>query len=360
MSEIGPDDEVSLSLELKENGLEGKVKGRALSIFQRWLGPKFAVSIVKNERAAAREKVLGALEQRALKQLGTAALENLKGDPTVLDGLIEALQLPDAKRKIENKSAVFEDAIEELSLRPPTDRESAEGPAELTPEIADRLEMYASGATTDEVRKRWGRVVAAEIRTPGTFSLKVLRIIDELDDKLPALFERLASARIHDDCVPRCLAPELSYTETIDLVDAGLIHDPGSGGAFQLRYFTTGTEHGSDAWLFPIGEGDTYVTLPRTGTFAVAGLNSSDPLIANEGKPAVPSYLLTSAGSAIVSILPPVENGSSLLSKIRDKCPEARMWSKSGEDRWLELSPVPDTTEAPALEQSEPSEDDRS
>ncbi|MFK4809689.1 DUF2806 domain-containing protein [Devosia sp. ZW T5_3] len=344
MTKCGPDDEVSFGIEVTPNSVTGKAKSRALSVFHRWFGSAMAISIAKNNRAAARERLLGSLEQEAFKEVGAQAIAQLKSNPDAVDAVIEAIAPQGWTRKIENTSAVFEKAAEDLRLNPPTETQSVAGDETMTPEIADRLEQYAAGATTDEVRERWGRVLAAEIRQPGTFSLKVLRIIDELDDRLPAVFERLAGDRLHSDCVPRCLSGELNYTDQIDLIDAGLLHDPGSGGAYQFRMFaegsenTTGQRESTEVWVFQTDTGT--ITVPRSGSYSVAS-GAQEPINSNDGRPGLPSYLLTSAGEAITSILPPVDNAKRYLAALRVKVPNAKLWIQSG-TQWHQHDPVPD------------------
>lgn len=340
MNSSGPDDEVSLSVELTETGVSGKAKARALSTFQRWLGSAFATAIARNNRAAARERVLGSLEQKALHQLGSEALERLRSNVDAVDGVIDALGLPGTDRKHQNTGAVFEKAVEDLRLNPPSDHQANSGDSEITPEISDRLEHYASGATTEEVRERWGRVLAAEIRQPGTFSLKVLRIIDELDGLLPALFEHVASSRYDGDCIPRCMSGRVGYTEAINLEDAGLMHDAGSSETFQLRYFAEAQFMGEKVWMHRAQ--DSFVTIPRSGPFDVPSHKSEDSIISHDGKPAIPAYILTSAGRAITTILPPVDNSGRYLQLVRTKVPDARLWTrKTKGGPWIEREVPP-------------------
>jgi hypothetical protein len=169
MSNNSPDDEVSFGVELTQTGVTGKAKGRALAIFQRWLGSALAPTIARNNRKAARERVLGAIEQKALQQVGSQALLQLQSDTDAVEAILNAMALPGIDRRQVNTGAVFERAIEDLGHNPPSSQQAEAGADEITPEIADRLEHYASGASTDEVRERWGRVLAAEIRQPGTF-----------------------------------------------------------------------------------------------------------------------------------------------------------------------------------------------
>lgn len=358
MTKSGPDDEVSFGVELTQTGITGKAKGRALAMFQRWLGSALAPAIARNNRVAARERFLGALEQKAMQQMGPEALKRLSEDEGVVDDLIGALSLPGTDRKIENKGAVFGKAVEDLRLNPPTEQQSASGASEITPEVADRLEQYASGATREEVRERWGRVVAAEIRQPGTFSLKVLRIIDELDEALPILFEKVAEHRIGNH-VPRCLSGELRYGDEIDLVDAGLLHDPGSGGAFQLRLWESSTYLNQEVWRHR--NDDMFLTIKRDGPFSIpadgsslisAENLSSAPLLAEKEKPAIPIYLFTSAGYAITSILPPVDNSIRYLKLLRGVVPQTRLY-RLRDSQWVEQEPVP--KEMDIVENAEPS-----
>lgn len=345
MTKDGPNDEISFGLDVTPTSVTGKAKGRAISIVHRWLGSAMGKSIARNNRAAARERLLGSLEQEAIKEVGEQALAKLRNNPDAVDAVLEAIAPPGMVRRHENTQAVFEKALEDLRVNPPTEAQASSGSEDITPEIADRLENYAAGASTEEVRERWGRVLAAEIRQPGTFSLKVLRIIDELDDRLPEVFERLAADRIVSDCIPRCLSGLLDYTDQIDLIDAGLLHDPGSAGEYQFRYFGTGTERDSEQqepnpiWTFATETGT--VTFSNQGPFTNHSQDGLGPITSDDGRPGMPAYLLTMAGAAITSILPPVDNSKRYLSKLREIIPAARLWVKSGTPpHWVEHDPI--------------------
>ena len=351
MSGSGPDDEVSLSVQLSETGVSGKVKGRTLAITQRWLGSMLAPHIARNERAAARERLIGSLERDVIKQIAPEALRQLISNPDAIDAVVAAAAPPGSFRKRENLGAVIVKTIEDLRLNPPSQAQQNVGSAEVEPEVADRLEQYASGATTEEVREKWGRVLAAEIRQPGTFSLKVLRIIDELDNKLPTMFEGFASDRLEQDIVPRCLSGKLDYDVQIALVDAGLIHDPGGSEAYQFRYYTQGTQLGpngqEDVWVYNIEL--ACVTIPREGAYGITEDGGQAPIMSHDGRPGLPNYLLTNAGQAITSILPPVDNAARYLTALRAKVPHARLWKRNSETSpWYEHDPLP--TEPPAID----------
>ncbi|WP_240230032.1 DUF2806 domain-containing protein [Devosia lacusdianchii] len=322
--------------------MTGKAKGRALSVVQRWFGSALAPVIARNNRLAARERLLSSLEQEALKDLGAQAIDKLRSNPDAIDAVLDAIAPPGTTRKIDNTGAVFEKAIEDLRLNPPSDTQASSGAEEIAPEIADRLEHYASGASTDEVRERWGRVLAAEIRQPGTFSLKVLRIIDEIDDDLPQIFEEFAVNRFDNGSIPRCLSGRIKYSDQIHLVDAGLLHDPGTGGSsFPMRVWgSVELSNGDPVWAYEAG--NSYFTIPREGSYSVEFHNSEQPIVSEKGLPATPSYILTTAGLAIGKILPPVDNARPYLAALRNVIPGARLWVRhDGKEKWAEVDPLP-------------------
>src|SRR5688500_17189856 len=108
MSNSGPDDELSFGLETTGTGVTGKAKGRALAIFHRWLDSALALSIARNDRKAARERAIGVIERKALRQVGTQMLEQLPSDTGAVDALRDVLALPGTDRRHVNTGAVFE------------------------------------------------------------------------------------------------------------------------------------------------------------------------------------------------------------------------------------------------------------
>jgi Protein of unknown function (DUF2806) len=73
------------------------------------------------------------------------------------------------------------EAIEHLRHDGISASDAETGPSELSEEFMTRFETYAEGASTEDLRQRWGRILAREVKKPGTFSLKALRVIDELE-----------------------------------------------------------------------------------------------------------------------------------------------------------------------------------
>ena len=319
------DNEVSVSVDIKETGVTAKSKSRLVSGLDRLLGNLSDWANVRLEgdirsrraAASANEKLTGALTDYAIEQL--------HADPAFAQRAL-AHHLESTLRSQNNRERVVSEALEDLRREPPSAEQATSGPDTISPEILDRLENYASGASTQEVQERWGRVLASEVRRPGTFSLKVLRIIDELDYKVAETFEKFASFRV-DEHVPKVLIEKLQYVDELLLLDAGLIVDPGLGQTSPYRDVEI---DGAKYWLW---KADPYlICIPKDDFHPVLEIGSEKAVTTNDKAPAVPVYLLTPAGQAICHILPPVDNSLPYYNKVVEQYPSASRW-KISDDR---------------------------
>jgi hypothetical protein len=82
---------------------------------------------------------------------------------------------------------VFEEAVKAVG------ETAAKGDARPTSPAAEdwmnAFERYAEDASSDELRARWGKVLAGELRARGSVSRQTLRFLSEVDEKLAADFE---------------------------------------------------------------------------------------------------------------------------------------------------------------------------
>ena len=215
----------------------------------------------------------------------------MKTDPEFANRAIDNY-LRSLTARQENKDGVVRHAIEDLQRGQP----AAEGNPELDPSFLNKFERHAEDATTEE---KWGRVLAGEIRQPGTFSSKVLRVVDELDQGTAVLFEALCESRL-GHFLPRCLTGEIRMVDVARLVSADLLVEPGFTG--QLQSFEVTEAKGQRLWLFTPGRhGFAFV---HEGAYSTLRHNRSGPIIAQNQMPGVPIFLLTDAGRALSTILP--------------------------------------------------------
>ncbi|WP_164839260.1 DUF2806 domain-containing protein [Sinorhizobium meliloti] len=229
----------------------------------------------------------------------TACAETLsnevKADPELARRALHVFSK--AERQAENVDACLTLAFEDLRNRDEPFREGSAEPDLLDNVMLDRWEYYACGATTDQLRERWGRVLASEVRAPGTFSLKCLRIIDELDSEVAKMFERFCQHRIRD-WVPECIsAPE--QHEIAALQDAGLVLHGDLGHTIDFE----AVEAGDGAQLYFLqGDQADAIGLKRNAKLPAGGLTGM--LRSIDGRLSLPIYVLTAAGRALASIIP--------------------------------------------------------
>lgn len=232
-----------------------------------------------------------------IKAAAQYGIEHLGADPAQAERAFQK-HFRKVVREQDNSDGVLKEALEDLSTNPPDDA-SAANDSQLTEEFLGRLESYSAAASTDELRKRWGRVLAAEVRKPGTFSGKVLRVVDELDSVTALQFEEIAKHRI-GRVLPKALVGKLAYNIRTNLVLAELLIEPGISG--QVRYYMDAKDSvGLDLKMagFP---GVGAVAFSSSATVST-GSGDEDALTFDDSKPGIPCYLLTEVGEALASIL---------------------------------------------------------
>lgn len=290
------DNETSVSAELSETGIKAAAKSRAVASFDRLLGSAADVGSAWFEGIATRKRAKAEGERQLIEATVKHGLDRMKLDDEFAKRAFENNFKKIAQQQL-NKDAVVTEAIDDLRRNPPSIEEANIGPAQISEEFMGRFETYAEGATTEHLRERWGRILASEIRKPGTFNPKVLRATDELDAKTAALFEGLMQYRAANTLV-KCLMPKLGFTETTALVTAGLLVEPGIG---QHRRYVQADDGGKSIWVAAVG--NRCVSMPFD-----AQLDSGDVIGRNEGQPSMAVYVLTDVGVALSSILPSFES----------------------------------------------------
>jgi hypothetical protein len=310
--------EISITAELTESGVKASAKSRTVAAIDRLAGNlvEWGNVVLESGISIRRAKIEG--ERQLIEAAARYAVERMGSDADFAQRTYE-----NHFRKIaaaqENKDAVVAEALADLRAQPPSEQESNSGPPQVNAEFMNRFETYAEGATSEELRQRWGRVLASEIRTPGTFSQKELRATDELDGDTAKIFERVSVFRVRNLLI-KPIMPELPFNEKLALVSAGLIVDPSIG---HISYFGEVPDtSGAKLWLFLFG--NTSVGFKQNATVSYS---EKGPVIHRDGKPAIPVYILTDVGLALSSILPANEPqvGLNYASELRKYLPDGEL-----------------------------------
>ncbi|MBE1208127.1 DUF2806 domain-containing protein [Aminobacter carboxidus] len=298
MAEDHLDRETAISAELTERGVKASAKSRFVAAFDRLCGNFIDLANAPIEAKTAESRALSAARVREIEALTQVGIEKMKVDPDFADRAMRT-RLGTVFARQENKDAVVQQALEDLRHKPPTEQEATSGTEKLDETFLNRFERYAEDASTDELRARWGRILATEVRKPGTVSNKVLRIVDEMDSVTATLFETLCRSRIAD-IIPSCLVPALDVAELQKLLSADLMMDPGTFG-LRRRLVSKNSTAGAEIWYGNLG--DYAIAILKTATITLGSPFETDLLAEDDGAISYMAYFLTDAGKAISAIL---------------------------------------------------------
>lgn len=308
MNEDHLSNEVSISGELTDSGVKASAKSRAVSAFDRLVGSAVDTGSAWLEGVAERRRAKNAGEKALIEAAARYGINKMEGEAEFAHRAFENHFKKVAGQQL-NKDAVAAEAIEDLRASPPSDQLASAGPNTLGEDFMSRFESYAETASSDEMRARWGRVLAGEIRRPGTFTRKVMRATDELDAEIASFYEGLMRYRVGDALV-KALVPEFPYQTLLRLVASGLINDPGMG---QNKRFVEGSVGGQPVLMSQFGQ--LTMTIPKEPAL----VDDGNTIAANHGFPGFPVYILTDVGFALSSILPSFEEevGKEFASKLK-------------------------------------------
>src|SRR5260370_29383469 len=144
--------------------------GQAIS---QWLGfqlPSFRLpQTLKNVDKAfarivlARGENLGERIRQSTKRIQAQGSIDIEG----------MFRTEEEKRKFKNKEAIARSAIEELR----NDPGAADAPSEIEDDWLNLFARFAEDKSSEELQALFGRILAGEIRKPGSFSLRTIQLM---------------------------------------------------------------------------------------------------------------------------------------------------------------------------------------
>lgn len=283
-------------------GVTAKAKSRFISSLDRLAGSVPDMLTAKFEGYARKKRAKTDVEVDAIKASGAAYTSGIQLDDPYVQAVLEDV-LDKALKQHAKKHLVLVDAAKQLKSSPPSDEEANKGPDQLSESFLNRFESYVENATEEELKAKWAKILAAEIKNPNLFSPKVMRMVDELEPDVAVLFENICKSRV-DDVILKCLIGELTFEQINVLVAADLIVDPGMG---QVRFFQSTIDSANKNILF-------FSSHPMA-IFIEGVVDAPQPFSTGETAPIIetkwdgnefgaPIYKLTQEGAKIASILP--------------------------------------------------------
>jgi Protein of unknown function (DUF2806) len=290
------DVETSASVEVTPTGASAKTKSRLVAAIDRLGGNLVDKWNIGLEKSAKVKRAKTDAEVKIVEALGDYAAKRIKQDPQFAERALNS-HLKGIFDEQENLEAIIAEASEQLKLAPPQE-DKPDAPEKLDDQFLNRFRSYAKEANTDELRQQWAKVLVAEVHKPGTFSHKVLRTIDEVDSATARNFQILCQNQL-GQTIPKHTAPDFGYIDFQNLVQAGLMIDPGFTGQSMIGS-EANTNSGAKLQLFPfskfsLGFFDDQSQLSKLTDF--------DKNIGfSEERLSIKCYILTDIGSAISTI----------------------------------------------------------
>jgi hypothetical protein len=281
--------------------LKASAKSRLLSAADRLLGsvPEYLSALVESKTEIHRAKTKAKIN--LIEASARVEARKIEGDPS-LAAQLSGMEILTTQRRIKNKRLVFDAASSDLRNNPPTEEQSVSGGDKIGDDFLGRFESYAEQAATDELQEKWGKVLAGEIRQPGSFSRKSMRIVDEIDTNVAILFESLCVGRVSNFIIKRCV-PDLQFDQLGLLVEGDLIRDPGGAGHIaQLKVFVD--RDGKEAFLLTADE--FALAIYTQGVDAVVSSGLLERGVWEEGKAPTLNldvFVLTKSGEIIANLI---------------------------------------------------------
>lgn len=195
---------VSIKAQLTKTGISVETSSRAVAAIDRLVGSIIYVPTVYMENLADTTRAKGKVAKDKILSTGLvgnnseieAKLMNLIADKQILQPFI-------------NKLHVIEKTIEELTSK--AEKDENPGPdQEVDPDWLNYFDGHAEKASSETARARWAKVLTGEIRRPGSFSLRTLRFLAEVDQETAAVFADTVRLRFYKGS--QILRPDQSNT----------------------------------------------------------------------------------------------------------------------------------------------------
>ena len=215
---------ITIKATLDSSGLDVAGESRALAAADRLLGGLVGIPAAYLEGLRRRVEIRNTYKNEALTaHLEQAILKEVQADDDRRNVAAQRL-LSDATRKQENCEAIWIEASDSLKALPTQDQ--AATASEIDEDWLNLFTSYAEKASSDRLRKLWGRILAGEIRKPGAFAPSTLRVMSEMDPEIAQAFQKFVETRLSPDSCLRPANPENEkLVNLIFLQEVGLLQE---------------------------------------------------------------------------------------------------------------------------------------
>lgn len=193
--------EVSIRASVDQSGIDVSARSRAVAALDRLIGAIFDWPASYFEGKAAKLRLVDDIDRQMIAAQTAAVAEQVQAQPCN-QILLSPLDRENT-RKLENRAGVAFETYEELKRLPPPScagepTDAAVGAETINDDWMNAFLRYAEDASSEQLQQLWGRVLAGEVRRPGSFSRRTLRFMADLDKDVAVLCEAVAGRVFRD------------------------------------------------------------------------------------------------------------------------------------------------------------------
>jgi Protein of unknown function (DUF2806) len=250
----GAPDELSGAVAIKAawsaHGVTLGAQSRAVAAADRLIGGIVGIPAAYFEGVRSRIELRNQITAAQIEQVGSRALEDTT-ERITLDRASAERFVAEQVRKLANRDAVWlatvaaEEQLAQSDADSPQPQTDQADEAEIDDDWMNSFCRHAEDATSDWLRKRWGRIMAGEIRKPGSFSRSTLRAVSELDTEVALKFQATINECVDDMWIkPSSNIEGEPFERLSNLEEAGLV----SGADGNMRRFYSPVAN-SQVWV---------------------------------------------------------------------------------------------------------------
>ncbi|KIQ14777.1 hypothetical protein RT99_23475 [Flavobacterium sp. MEB061] len=163
---------------------EGKPIEKLIEVISQGIGTLYRPRAIKKEADAEAYKI------QVLEKAKTIA--NTENKLIEFDTLsaIEQKILFQEQRKQNNIENIIEVAVEQIIQEPNVNSEN------IDQDWITRFFKIAEDISNDEMQKLWGRILSGEVKQPGSFSLRTLNLLKDLNKQEAEIFTKFAQLNV--------------------------------------------------------------------------------------------------------------------------------------------------------------------
>lgn len=178
------------SLEEAITGIPAEIRKGAWDTLKRLSAAIISIPVSKLEGRAAEEKASTDARVLAIKTVGDKIAARIDVDPIYAEAISTKYAEKIVRQQI-NKDKIVAHAI--VALKERVEPTLNEDPNPVSEDFLNSFEAEAENIGTEQMQRLFGRILAGEINKPGTFSIRTVRLMAQLDNFAAALFVKFCS-----------------------------------------------------------------------------------------------------------------------------------------------------------------------